>query len=237
MNTKKLSKLSSGFKKNSGRNINGLITVRHKVNKTSKKYLNIDFFRRTLNNISTCVSLTRDANRNSFVALIKYSNGAYSYVLAPHGVMNGYLLQTLTKPQIFSSDYSIGSQVFLKNIESRSIFFNLELSPNEGGKYARSAGTYCILLSNDLDKGFSKIRLPSSKHIVVSSDCMVTLGRVSNLFANKEIVGKAGRNVLWGKRPSVRGVAMNPVDHPHGGRTKTNSPELTPWGKIAKHNK
>jgi large subunit ribosomal protein L2 len=85
-----------------------------------------------------------------------------------------------------------------------------------------------LLLSNDSEKNLSKIRLPSLKSIFVSSDCMVTLGRSSNVFSNKEIVGKAGRNVLIGKRPSVRGVAMNPVDHPHGGRTKTNSPELTP---------
>jgi large subunit ribosomal protein L2 len=195
---------------------------------TGQNYINIDFFRKKLNQLAICVNTTKDPNRNSFISLIKYSNGSYSYILTPHGVINGYFFQTLTKPQIFSSDYKIGSHVFLKNVESRSIFFNVETSPNNGGKFARSAGTYCILLSNDSDKNLSKIRLPSSKNIYILSDCMVTLGRCSNIFANKEIVGKAGRNVLRGKRPSVRGVAMNPVDHPHGGRTKTNSPELTP---------
>jgi large subunit ribosomal protein L2 len=197
----------------------------------------VDFSRKTLNKIAICISLTKEANRNSFLALIKYSNGAYSYILAPHGIINGYILQTLTNPLIFSSDYKIGSHIFLKNIPPRSIFFNLELKRNCGGIYARSAGVYCILLSKDSDKNIAKIRLPSSKHILISLDCMATLGRSSNLYSNKQIIGKAGRNVLSGQRPSVRGVAMNPVDHPHGGRTKTNSPELTPWGKIAKFNK
>lgn len=122
-------------------------------------------------------------------------------------------------------------------MQSRSIFYNLGTDFGLNVKYARAAGVYCILLSNDVERGVSKLRLPSNKIISVSSNCMVTLGRVSNIYRNKEIVGKAGRNSLWGKRPSVRGVAMNPVDHPHGGRTKTNSPELTPWGKIAKHSK
>lgn len=211
--------------------------MRHKVNNTNRRYIFVDFKRNTLNQLAICLNLTRDSNRTALVALIKYSNGAYSYILAPHGVLNGFLLQTLTSPQIFSSDYKIGTHVLLKNIQSRSVFFNLETSPNTGGKYARSAGTYCILLSNDLEKNISKIRLPSHKSIIISSDCMVTLGRSSNIYSNKQVVGKAGRNVLRGKRPSVRGVAMNPVDHPHGGRTKTNSPELTPWGKIAKFNK
>lgn len=188
----------------------------------------VDFSRKSSSCLSICLNLIRDSNRTAFLALIKYSNGAYTYILAPHGLLNGFLVQTFAKPQLFSSDYKIGTHIFLKNINSRSVFFNLEISPNCGGKVARAAGVYCILLSNDLEKKISKVRLPSLKKVFVSSNCTATLGRVSNIYKNKQVVGKAGRNVLSGKRPSVRGVAMNPVDHPHGGRTKTNSPELTP---------
>lgn len=175
-----------------------------------------------------CVNFLRDPNRTAIVSLIKYSNGAYSYILAPHGLINGSILRTIIAPQILYYDYKIGCSVFLRNLNNRSIFYNLEIQLNKGAQYARSAGTYCVLLNNDFEKNISKIRLPSNEIINISSDCTASLGRVSNLHNNKKIIGKAGRNVLKGKRPSVRGVAMNPVDHPHGGRTKTNSPEVTP---------
>lgn len=237
INWNKKKNLISGFKKNAGRNINGAITVRHKRRGVSYNYINIDFKRRFFINLSICHSLVKDANRSALIALIKYSNGAYSYILAPHGLLNGSSIQTLIKPEIFSTNYQIGYHVFLKNLQTRSIFCNLEITPSLGGKYARAAGTYCVLLSNDFEKNLAKIKLPSNKLITISLNCMVTLGRVSNIFHKKEIIGKAGRNVLNGLRPSVRGVAMNPVDHPHGGRTKTNSPEVTPWGKVTKKNK
>lgn len=105
-------------------------------------------------------------------------------------------------------------------------FFNIEI--NNRVIYTRSAGTYCTLLTNDFEKNISKIKLPSNKIILISIFSFVVLGRLSNIFKKKEVIGKAGRNYIRGNRPSVRGVAMNPVDHPHGGRTKTNSPELTP---------
>ena len=127
--------------------------------------------------------------------------------------------------------------MFLLNLQAQTIFFNLEIIPGNGAKYSRTAGTYCTLISTDLHKITSKIQLPSLSVIVVPTTCLVTLGRCSNIYKNTCIVGNAGFNVRKGHRPSVRGVAMNPVDHPHGGRTKTNSPELTPWGKIAKFNK
>ena len=197
----------------------------------------VDFNRKLFTKTAICINLSRDPNRTAFIALIKYSNGAYSYILAPHGLINGSVVRTIVVPQILYYDYKLGCNVFLRNLNNRSIFYNLEIQFNRGAQYARSAGTYCILLNNDFETNISKVRLPSNKIINVSSDCMVSLGRVSNIHNNKKIVGKAGRNILKGKRPSVRGVAMNPVDHPHGGRTKTNSPEVTPWGKIAKYNK
>ncbi len=211
--------------------------MRHKVNKTNKNYICVDFHRNKLIKLATCVNVTYDPNRTSFVALIKYSNGAYSYILAPHGLINGSLLRTIPTPEIINYDQKVGCVIFLKHIYIKCIFYNLSLNSAKGAQYARSAGTYCVLLYNDFEKNISRIKLPSNKILYVSSNCTITLGRTSNIFHNKEVTGKAGKNVLLGKRPSVRGVAMNPVDHPHGGRTKTNSPEVTPWGKIAKFNK
>ena len=116
------------------------------------------------------------------------------------------------------------------------IFFNLELQPNTGSKYSRSAGTFCKLISINLDKNYAKIVLPTGKIKIISIYCLVSLGRSSNIFYKNQFFTKAGYNRNLGIRPSVRGVAMNPVDHPHGGRTKTNSPEVTPWGKVTKRN-
>jgi large subunit ribosomal protein L2 len=116
------------------------------------------------------------------------------------------------------------------------IFFNLELQSNTGGKYSRAAGTFCKLISINLDKNYAKVMLPTGKIKIVSIYCLVSLGRASNIFYKNQFFSKAGYNRNLGIRPSVRGVAMNPVDHPHGGRTKTNSPEVTPWGKVTKKN-
>jgi large subunit ribosomal protein L2 len=165
INNLKMKSLTSGFKKNSGRNINGSIVVRHKINKTSRNYVYVDFQRKNLLNLSVCVNLVHDSNRSTLLALLKYSNGSYSYILAPHGVINGYFLQSIIRPEIFSSDYKVGYHVFLKNLLPRSMFFNLELSFGNGGKYARSAGTYCIILAHNFDENLTKIRLPSNKII------------------------------------------------------------------------
>lgn len=116
-------------------------------------------------------------------------------------------------------------------------FFNIELFVGQGGKYARSAGVFCKILAFNLDKDVIKILLPSGLTKILSQYCLVTLGRVSNIQHNNEFFCKAGYYRNLGFKSKVRGVAMNPVDHPHGGRTKSNSPEVTPWGKIAKCNK
>lgn len=236
LNNKSFNFLRSGFKKNSGRNITGRITVNHKFNYTSRLHTHVDFFRQ-VTNAGIVIALKKDCSRTSLMSLIKFSNGSYIYSLTPHGCVQGNLYQTIIFPELFSTTYNIGYNVILKNLESRSIFFNIEIKPGFGGKYARSAGTYCILVHNDSVSLTSKIKLPSSKIITISSYCLVTLGRCSNVFKQNTVIGNAGYNVRKGIRPSVRGVAMNPVDHPHGGRTKTNSPEVTPWGKVAKKGK
>jgi large subunit ribosomal protein L2 len=227
MNSKPYNYLRVGFKKNSGRNLTGRITVNHKVNYTNRLYTNVDF-KRNITNLGVIVLLHKNCGRSSFVSLVKFSKSAYSYILTPHGCLNGSIIQTIIKPELFSTNYHIGFTVILRNLQSRSIFFNVELNPGQGGVYARSAGNYCVLINNDLLSNTSKIKLPSSKIVTISSFCLVTLGRSSNIFKERVVIGNAGYNVRKGIRPSVRGVAMNPVDHPHGGRTKTNSPELTP---------
>ncbi len=225
-----------GFSKNSGRNCSGSITVRSRRGKIAN-FISIDFKRRDLLQKFFIVNLIRDSNRTSLISLVKFSNGAYSYVLAAHGFTPGLVLRSLISAESVYIPYKLGYGVILKNLLPGSIFYNLELKPNSGAIYARSAGTYCVLVHNNEATKLTKLRLPSGLEIIVSSYCLVVLGRNSNLWHYKRVIGKAGRNFKFGFRPSVRGVAMNPVDHPHGGRTKTNSPEVTPWGKVTKHNK
>jgi len=133
--------------------------------------------------------------------------------------------------------YNINCNVLLKYLNYNLIFYNVESKNNKGGKYARSAGTFCKLININIEKNYAKILLPTNKFKIISTYCLVSLGRASNMFYKDQFFSKAGYNINLGMKPNVRGVAMNPVDHPHGGRTKSNSPELTPWGKIAKHNR
>lgn len=162
------------------------------------------------------------------LALIKYSNGVFSYVLSSHGFKPGDYIYTSIRPIKFSLKYNTNCSVLLKYLNYNVIFYNLELKPQFGGKYARSAGTFCKLISQNVEKNFAKIMLPTNKIKIVSLYCLVSLGRASNIFYKNQVLSKAGYNRNLGIRPTVRGVAMNPVDHPHGGRAKSNSPEVTP---------
>jgi large subunit ribosomal protein L2 len=227
LNSKKFNYFRVGFKKNSGRNITGRITVNHKINYTNKSYILLNF-KRLILTLGVCINVIKDPNRSALIALIKFSNGSFNYMLSPHGFINGSFSQSIIQPELFSTNYKLGFNTFLRNLQPRSIFFNVEIYSNSGGIFARSAGTYCILINNDFIKNLSKIKLPSSKIITISTYCIVTLGRCSNIFKKNYVFGNAGYNVRKGFKPIVRGVAMNPVDHPHGGRTKTNSPEVTP---------
>lgn len=194
----------------------------------------VDKFRFWSNFIGLVVNLTKDTHKTCFLALIKYFNGAYSYILAANGLMPGMILRTILRPQRLSLGYKIGYTVILKYLLPNDIFFNIEILPRKGSIYAKAAGTFCNLLNNDFTRDLALITLPTGKKKKISFYCFIVLGRASNIEHYKTIIGKAGTNRLFGKKPSVRGVAMNPVDHPHGGRTKSNSPELTPWNKIAK---
>jgi len=165
--------------------------------------------------------------------LIKYSNGMYIYCLATHGLVFGSFIKSSAEKEGLLH-YELGYSIILINIPLFSTFYNIELKPKSKIIYCRAAGTFCKNPRWDEEKQLHVIILPTGKIIKISSYCLITLGRVANLWNNKIVIGAAGYRRLNGVRPTVRGVAMNPVDHPHGGRTKTNKPEVTPWGRIAK---
>lgn len=202
-----------------------------------KKIAMVDFVRRWSKKISLCVHLTKDSSRSCFLALLKYSNGTFSYVLAASKIKPGNLVFSTIIPPRFSLAYKPGCNVILRYLDYKSIFFNVEIDEPYGGKYARAGGTYCKIISLNFDRDLVKIVLPTGSIKILSMFNTVTIGRASNINNFNQFFTKAGFFRKLGYRPSVRGVAMNPVDNPHGGRTKTNSPEVTPWGNIAKRGK
>lgn len=187
--------------------------------------------------MALCLHITKDKNRSCFVSLIKYSNGTFTYVLAAAKMRPGQYVYTTMTPPRFSLPYNPGCNVILRYLNYKSIFFNLEMEIPFGGKYSRAGGTYCKIISLNYDKDIVKVTLPTGSVKILSMFNLATVGRASNYQNLVQFFSKAGYSRKLGYRPSVRGVAMNPVDNPHGGRTKTNSPEVTPWGNIAKHGK
>ena len=234
---KDLNRLRVGKKNFAGRNNSGKITVNHKGGGTKKKIDLIDFNRKWSNKIALCISLNKDCIRTCFTALIKYSNGTYSYILAASSLKSGKFIFSTIKPSSFSYKYKEGCSILLKHSHYTHMFFNLQINLVKGGQYARSGGVFCKVISINLNKNTARVSLPTGIIKIISIFCTATLGRASNIYHNREFFVKAGYYRNKNTRPSVRGVAMNPVDHPHGGRTKTSSPEYTPWGKIAKFNK
>jgi len=228
--------LTYGYKHSGGRSNLGKITVFSKCRKFYN-YIFVDYLRSNSTDIAVCLNNLKNTSTNNILSLIKFSNGSFSYVLNTYGYSVGMFTSFLNKYSFNFNKYSIGSVVFLKNLDVGSIFYNVCDLETKKSLYARSPGTYCILLNLDNINNLLTIQLPSGTTVNVNLNFYATLGRNSNIWRFKEIVGKAGRNINRGFKSSVRGVAMNPVDHPHGGRTKTNSPEKTPWGKIAKFKK
>jgi large subunit ribosomal protein L2 len=220
--------LTVGKLSKAGRNIYGSIVTRHRGSGLKKLITLIDFNRNWTSKMALCINISKDSSRTSFVALLKYSNGSYSYILASHQLKPGNFVFSTIRPPRFSLKYKIGCSVILRYLDYKSVFFNLELTPNQGAKYARSAGTFCKIINLNLEKDVARVQLPTNLIKIISIFCRVTLGRASNINHKKEVFSKAGFFRNLGVRPTVRGVAMNPVDHPHGGRTKTSSPEVTP---------
>lgn len=169
-----------------------------------------------------------DPNRSANIALICYKNGILSYILAPNGLKIGSIIRSGIR-----TISTLGNSLLLKNILIGTIIHNIELIPGKGGQLARAAGTYALLVSKT-DNGYAMLRLKSGETRLVSLLCMATIGVVSNIEHSNTIIGKAGASRWCNRKPNVRGVAMNPVDHPHGGRTKGGRPSVTPWGKPTK---
>ncbi|WP_419796997.1 MAG: 50S ribosomal protein L2 [Terasakiella sp.] len=223
--------LTEGLRKTGGRNNTGRITSRRIGGGHKRRYRFIDFKRNAKFDVAATVErLEYDPNRTAFIALIRYEDGELSYILAPQRLQVG---DTVVSGQ--RVDVKPGNAMPLANIPVGTIVHNVELKPGKGGQIARSAGTYVQLVGKD--QGYAQLRLGSGEVRLVRGECLATIGAVSNPDQQNVKLGKAGRNRWLGKRPSVRGVAMNPVDHPHGGgegRTSGGRHPVTPWGKPTK---
>jgi large subunit ribosomal protein L2 len=222
--------LTEGLHKSGGRNNYGRTTVRWRGGGHKRSYRMVDFRRRKFDASATVERIEYDPNRTAFIALIRYEDGELSYILAPQRLQPGDKVVAGER-----ADIKPGNAMLLKNIPVGTIVHNVELKPGRGGKMARAAGSYVQLVGRDA--GLALLRMSSGEVRMVRTDCMATIGAVSNPDQKNIVIGKAGRNRWKGRRPSVRGIAMNPVDHPHGGRTKGGMHWVTPWGKSTKGKK
>lgn len=216
------------MKKHAGRNSQGRITVRQHGGGNRRKYRVIDFKRNKFDIPATVETLEYDPNRTAFIALVKYEDGEKRYILAPAGLKVGDTVISGERVDVLP-----GNAMYIANIPVGTVIHNIELNPGRGGQLVRSAGNMGQLMSKE--GGRALIRLPSGELRYVSLNCMATIGQVSNEDSANVKIGKAGRKRHMGVRPSVRGVVMNPVDHPHGGgegKSPIGHPgPLTPWGK------
>ena len=222
--------LTEGKHSKGGRNNHGRITMRRRGGGHKRSYRIIDFKRRKWDMEATILRLEYDPNRTAFIALIEYADGEKTYILAPQRVSEGDKVIAGEKV-----DVKPGNAMPLYSVPVGSIVHNVEMKPGKGGQIARSAGGYVQVTGRD--RGYVLLRLASGEQRYVRSDCMATIGAVSNPDNQNQKLAKAGRSRWLGRRPSVRGVAMNPVDHPHGGgegRTSGGRHPVTPWGKPTK---
>ena len=225
--------LTEGLRKTGGRNNHGHVTSWQRGGGHKRRYRIVDFKRRKYDQPDTVERLEYDPNRTAFIALIRYEDGELSYILAPQRLKAGDTVISGNKV-----DVKPGNAMPLKNIPVGTIVHNVEMKIGKGGQLARSAGTYVQLVGRD--QGMALLRLSSGEVRMVQSDCMATIGAVSNPDEQNIVIGKAGRSRWLGKRPHVRGVAMNPIDHPHGGgegRTSGGRHPVTPWGISTKGKK
>ena len=226
-------KLTKGKKSTGGRNAGGRVTARHRGGGAKRKYRQIDF-KRTKDGVPAKVAtIEYDPNRTTYIALLHYADGAKSYILAPAGLEVG---DTVASGP--GSDIRAGNALELGQIPTGTVVHNVELKPGQGGRMGRAAGTAIQVVAKE--GGNVTLRLPSSEMRLVRTECRATVGTLSNAEHQNVTVGKAGRSRHKGRRPHVRGVAMNPVDHPHGGgegKTSGGRHPVTPWGKPTKGSK
>lgn len=223
--------LTQGLTKKAGRNNDGRITARRRGGGHKRLYRIVDFKRRKFDVAATVERIEYDPNRTAFIALIKYSDGELSYIIAPQRLAIGdEVISTEGR-----ADIKPGNAMPMSNIPIGTIIHNVEMKAGKGAQIARSAGNYVQLVGRD--GGYAQLKLNSGELRMVRAECMATIGAVSNPDQSNIKLGKAGRKRWLGKRPAVRGVAMNPVDHPHGGgegRTSGGRHPVTPWGKPTK---
>ena len=219
--------LTKGKSSSGGRNSRGRVTSRHRGGGAKRRYRDIDFKRRKDGVPAKVASIEYDPNRTCYIALLHYVDGAKSYVLAPQGVRVGSMIESGE-----GADIQPGNALPLRNIPTGTVVHNVELVPGQGGKLGRSAGSAIQVVAKEGD--VVTLRLPSAEMRIVRADCRASIGALSNAEHQNVKIGKAGRNRHKGKRPQTRGVAMNPVDHPHGGGEAHHTPgghPVTPWGK------
>ena len=218
------------LKKNSGRNAQGKITVRHRGGGNRRKYRIIDFKRNKDGIPAKVATIEYDPNRTANIALLHYADGEKAYILAPVGLEVGTTV--LSGP---TADIKPGNAMALKDMPVGTVVHNIELKPGKGAQLVRSAGVSAQLMAKEGKKAL--LRLPSGEMRFVSIDCKATIGQVGNIEHGNVVIGKAGRKRHMGIRPTVRGSVMNPCDHPHGGgegRSPIGRPSpVTPWGKPA----
>ena len=223
-------KLTEGLTQKGGRNNLGRVTARRRGGGAKKLYRVVDFKRRKFDVPAVVERLEYDPNRTAFIALIKYEDGELAYILAPQRLAVGDTVISSDK-----ADIKPGNTLSLKVIPVGTILHNVEMKPEKGGQVARAAGSYVQLVGRQ--DGYAQIKMTSGELRLIPERCLATVGAVSNPDNMNQNLGKAGRKRHLGKRPSVRGVVMNPFDHPHGGgegRTSGGRHPVTPWGKITR---
>ena len=230
---KPMKSLTQGLSKKGGRNNAGRITMRRKGGGHKNKYRIIDFKRSKIDIYASVERIEHDPNRSSYIALIKYDDGVYSYILAPKDLKIGDKVIAGEKKEM-----KVGNCMPLSDIPVGRDIHNVELKIGNGAQLARSAGSSTQIVGKS--NGYVAIKLPSGEQRKVREECRATIGILSNIDKKNQKLGKAGRNRWLGIRPSVRGVAMNPIDHPHGGgegKTSGGRHPVTPWGKPTKGKK
>ena len=218
------------LKKNAGRNSYGRITVRHRGGGNKQKYRIIDFKRNKFDIPATVIGIEYDPNRSANIALLQYEDGEKRYILAPVGLTDGDTVISSA-----TADIKPGNTLPISAIPVGTLIHNIELSPSKGGQLVRAAGNSAQLMAKENE--YAQVRLPSGEVRMIRINCLATIGQVGNLDHENISIGKAGRKRHMGIRPTVRGVVMNPNDHPHGGgegKSPIGMPSpVTPWGKPA----
>lgn len=222
-------KLTAPLKKSGGRNNKGRVTSRHRGGGHKRKYRIVDF-KRTRSDEAKVLSIEYDPNRNARIALVQYADGEKTYVIAPDGIKIGEMIQSSNEAEI-----KTGNAMQISSIPVGTFIHNIELKPGKGAQLVRSAGSSAQIIAKDDE--YCQIKLPSGEVRMIRSVCKATIGIVGNIDHENISIGKAGRSRWLGRRPHVRGVAMNPVDHPMGGgegKTSGGGHPVSPWGLPAK---